>query len=568
MKDDAGSVSECRRGAGSASARGHAMTSDRVWYLPALAAALAMSVLVSAASAEPKFELVGSEIALLPGATQGTGTLILQASGLEGPEVSAPLVGVVDLKTPDPPDVAVTFDEPLELDRTAAGRRWLLMGTVAGLTAIGSQKRYVSFTLGPATRTLPYTLNNLGGAAFQWTVSGPSGEVSLRPGQGLEIGVSVEGLPATNVGLVQASLIEQSSKTTLRDGWVLCDPAGPCEPGKAITFQANSANRLWLRPAGGESLVGKYVGTVIIGASQDPPGKTLSLTVYGTSPWHQIAGVLVILAGVGLAWMTSVLIQARLNRAQMLLPATAMRERVTDLRTRLEALADGIRANAGNTDAALRALEALLTPAGLEKQGLLPPKVPTPSTSAGDMAERYKAAMKRVGDHVGALDVLIEGGFEPLARMTARSGKPLPDADADAAVAALDGQARSRVLETDPVPTPDLTNAIRAALDAYKQTIPPAMTRESVPTPQIAPPSFAEVRLEIATLSVVFWIVFGLLSTVLGAYVLILGNPGFGLAGDFVVCLFWGFGLPVAGQQLAQSNIGSVKSALGIPVPS
>jgi hypothetical protein len=40
---------------------------------------------------------------------------------------------------------------------------------------------------------------------------------------------------------------------------------------------------------------------------------------------------------------------------------------------------------------------------------------------------------------------------------------------------------------------------------------------------------------------------------------LIIPNAGFGVPMDFVLCLLWGFGLPIAGQQLAP---GSVKTAL------
>jgi hypothetical protein len=68
-------------------------------------------------------------------------------------------------------------------------------------------------------------------------------------------------------------------------------------------------------------------------------------------------------------------------------------------------------------------------------------------------------------------------------------------------------------------------------------------------------------------LNVVTWLVFGGLATVAGVYVLIISNLGFGLLADFVVCLFWGFGLPVGSQQLMQLTPGSVVTALGVTVP-
>ena len=62
------------------------------------------------------------------------------------------------------------------------------------------------------------------------------------------------------------------------------------------------------------------------------------------------------------------------------------------------------------------------------------------------------------------------------------------------------------------------------------------------------------------------WGVLGTLATALGAYVVVFSNPGFGLMVDFLFCLFWGFGLPIGAQQLAQASIANVGSALGVPV--
>ena len=93
------------------------------------------------------------------------------------------------------------------------------------------------------------------------------------------------------------------------------------------------------------------------------------------------------------------------------------------------------------------------------------------------------------------------------------------------------------------------------------------------PPPPGAPPatiqsrSFERLEVEIRNLSVFAWFIFGGLAAAVGIYVLIISNLGFGQRGDFLVCLFWGFGLPVGGQQLLQLTTGSVVTALGVTVP-
>ena len=72
-----------------------------------------------------------------------------------------------------------------------------------------------------------------------------------------------------------------------------------------------------------------------------------------------------------------------------------------------------------------------------------------------------------------------------------------------------------------------------------------------------------QLTLEIGRVSMMVWLVFALLATLVGTYVLVL-KPGFGLLTDFLMCVAWGFGLPAAGQQFSQSTVANVSTALGI----
>jgi len=112
--------------------------------------------------------------------------------------------------------------------------------------------------------------------SFAWTVKPPPGELSLRSDSAIDIGIAVQGVPATDVRVMQTALIEQSTKVPLPGNWSLCRThQGQCDT--KIDLGAHSANRLWLRPTDRTSIIGKYTGTVTIGASEKPDGEPFNL---------------------------------------------------------------------------------------------------------------------------------------------------------------------------------------------------------------------------------------------------------------------------------------------------
>ena len=71
-----------------------------------------------------------------------------------------------------------------------------------------------------------------------------------------------QSVAATNVRVLQTALVEQSRKTPLDGGLMLCKQLdGPCT-GDGINLGPNSSNKLWLRTSSAGTLVGKYIGTV------------------------------------------------------------------------------------------------------------------------------------------------------------------------------------------------------------------------------------------------------------------------------------------------------------------
>jgi hypothetical protein len=513
------------------------------------------------AESPPTFSIVDQD--LVVAGTPGRAALIVKADGLAPAGMNKQLENIRDLELPQPPPVQVGFEARL-LDRTDSSRRWVLTATVQGpLPSNATQKRYLSFSYDGAEFTLSYNLTNRSAASFAWTIKPPPGELSLGKARGVDIGIAVQELPATNVRVMQTALIEQSTKTPLAGNWSLCRmQEGACDP--KIDLDAHSANRLWLRPADKARIVGKYTGTITIGATERPDGETFNLTVYETTLWHQIAGALVIAFGVVLAWISTTWFQSRINRAQLLLPAIVLRERVEALQRRASAAPEEIAADLPNTHRKLDELIKALSERELESQGLLPAKFPIPFKAMSPPADAYKEYFAKLTKTVAMLETLMENGFEEVWKEVPR---PVQTHKLDAIKAAT--QSIDGLSQSDPVPSPDaLVKTIQDTLARLHTVLSGAqVTAESVPGFAARLPTFEQLTVEIRNFSALTWLVFAILATALGTYILVILNLGFGVAADYFVCLFWGFGLPVGGQQLAQSTTGSVATVLGIPVP-
>jgi hypothetical protein len=75
------------------------------------------------------------------------------------------------------------------------------------------------------------------------------------------------------------------------------------------------------------------------------------------------------------------------------------------------------------------------------------------------------------------------------------------------------------------------------------------------------------IQMEIQTITLLFWAVWGSLSVLTGFIVLVMPDPGFGTVADYLRCLLWGFGLPVAGQGLQTLTMSSLNTQLGVTLP-
>ncbi|WP_299750260.1 hypothetical protein [Devosia sp.] len=477
------------------------------------------------------------------GAATASDAMILEGHNLSETQMAATL-GIRELGVPS--GAAAVTVTPTEITSEEGGRRWVLTVEASGLEGEISQQRYLAIRLGDLVATFPYQLANTPSGTFTWTITGPHAEVGLGTDGAIDIAIAVTGRPATGVVLMQADLVGDETHALVSGGWELCDAGDVCSPATELAFDANSANGLKLKPA--KPLVGKYTGSITIGSDQDPAGQTIAFTVYGTSLVLQSLGVLVVLLGVIAAWLTSTWAQNRINRSELLRPLIALSDRASALAARLAKLPAPISAHVQTTRTQLAVLTGRSMIEEFDRNRLLPANFPVPGAGGEAWADEYKTALAARVERCSIIEFILDAGLEPLVAFN--TGENAPAIGAAAA-------------------TIDMQSAMAKSLDDAKAVIDVEIGAFSVAASvtDTPVPTLADLALDVKRTSIVFWIVFGLLATALGSYVVVFSNAGFGLWTDFLFCLFWGFGLPVTATQAGQATMSTVGTALSVPVP-
>jgi hypothetical protein len=495
----------------------------------------------------------------------GRATFILKADNLDAATLAKPLGDITDVGSPTPPNLILKFIAR-ELDQSTSSRRWIVTVEVAGpLLPNVIQRRYAKIPFDGKESLVAYTLTHKP-LAFTWNVKGPAAELALPPDRSMAVTVITQNVAATNVRIGQALLYEQSRRHEMPGRLALCpEPTGACQPSRTDVDPLTS-KRLWLRPTTDDAIVGKYVGTVNIVSDQKPEGETINLTIYGTTWCKQALGVLVIFLGVVAAWITTTWNQNRLNRAQLLLPAASLATRAGELHDKLLAAPKGDDvANVTNTLSGLKEIISALSEATLETKRFIPSKWPNPAKSNVGSIEPYKQYLAEFGSNLAILAVYVDEGFVRIWQEATGTNDPR--------IKHFRNASRSLDSLLSRTPPPATTKEVRDQIQIIYTQLQTDLTGAAPPPNAVLaalvpqPLSYEKIVVEIRQLSLMTWTIFGLLATALGAYVLVFTNLGFGISTDYFVCLFWGFGLPAGGQQLAQSTLGSARTAVGIAVP-
>jgi hypothetical protein len=296
----------------------------------------------------------------------------------------------------------------------------------------------------------------------------------------------------------------------------------------------------------------------------------VNLTFYSTDAKHQFWGIVAIGAGVFLAWVVSTYGRSRLNRDQLLLPAAYLRQRIDTYRLPLLHAPPSVeRTSMTNTLDAMDRLLSALSESVLDGKGFLNPALPSPFPSNAPKLGDYKAYLQEQDDWAAVLDTVVRDGFTTAWAQLPANANPAAVKAVNDCIKDIDsllpkGAAKAPAL----VDVGARINSALQKLDADLKTANQAARFGAPPIGEvvIGDRSYEQINVEIQFISAVVWLVAGLMSMAAGSYVLVFMNLGFGVPTDFLVCLFWGFGLPVAGNQLMQMSSASIGTTLGISV--
>lgn len=503
---------------------------------------------------------------LKPGNTEGEVTFILSTEQLGQESLTAPKPMIVDEGIAgavlEPTKVQFTVSDA-EFQPSATGRRWLVLARIAALPPNVSQTRYATVQLGSRVkRTLNYVLSNLPPTPVEFSIDIHTPWMLSSDKDALPVVVAtreqaVTGLRLANSTLAEKTLGEPIGLQTLS----LCRAhSGPCEAPGAIP--AMTSQTFFLRMSESQRPHGRFSGTVAFAVDARAETSAKSLEINSSSSGRRWVGAGLIVVGVMLAWWLTEASRARFERLTALVPFTAARKRIEVLLARL----DKARTEAGVDLSRLRTeyeqLTERLSELELDQARLLPSPLPLPwKTEQADA----KAALKEWDDAIGGFHVLVRDGVEVLMvhwrdavtdEARKRVVKALKHLDAPGG-AATEVKANALIAEALAMlapPQPDAQSALRS----------PAPATSTTPAKSL----LQRVTTEIKSLTLSVWIAYGLLVSVGGIAVLIIANPGFGTLLDFIYCLFWGFGLPVALDKLQQLSPSGMSTTLGIGSPS
>lgn len=396
---------------------------------------------------------------------------------------------------------------------------------------------------------------------FAWTIKALP-VVTRWAGEPIHVSILVGPVAATGVVVTQPMLVERNTRRPIAPKGLRACPSSAQDCGdQPLNLPANSAAEVWLWGAEG---AGVFEGSVTLAAKEKPEGDTVLMNVNSSSGEDKAWGVAAIFASVALTWLLTVYLRNLGNRAHLLVPAAIALRTMAGIR---------IQAQAGPQQLAvpklLRRLEDIeqqLALPALQANGL-PPRVPWPGPAFGGAGiDALRKHVQAQNDLLHALNILVQEGLQPARDLWAT----IPEDDTDArrkvceAVSAMDALSQAAV-----APAPDALRvtlrSIAAGMAASAKGGSARSLRDhladaadSVGTPE-------QLLVQVTALGGAGWVFLLLVTTLAGAYILVLGpaGAGFGTVTDYAQCLLWGAGLP-AGAQLMQSTSASIATSFGV----
>jgi hypothetical protein len=448
---------------------------------------------------------------------------------------------------------------------------WHFRVTATTAAIPGPQARQLSFSVAGQSYPIAITLisQKTDARTTGWSVEGPTTPWNISQLRAIDFVVVTIGANIKGVRLTHSSLIDSSPGKDIclplnnlhicrnrMDDPRKCPETAPLEGSKTT---------LWLVVDDDFKENGNFTGSIQLDTEPLGDTKSIPLTIQQTDWKSQFVGGVLIGIGVLVAWFVLAYGRTRISRAQALLPATLLREKVASLLLMISRFPQPLLEKMAVTEEVLGDLASKLSESYLDAQNYLPPIMPSVTASSSIQWGGYQAFLQVLAQKVDSLEIIVNDGLVPaVAKFTAgMAGAALQSLQI--LVANIDALSGS---------LPQQDSALRASISNLFKNWNTQITAQALDQAQAQalslsmlpprPKTTVELRVQIQLLTTVFWLVWGALSLLLGITVLIIPSPGFGGAMDYVRCFFWGFGLPVAGQSLQQVTQSNFNSNFGV----
>lgn len=516
--------------------------------------AIVPGALIAADEPKPVLKLVSSTVQVIPSAGDtATADLFVQAENFPKNSLGKDHPTVQDLPVLPTPQVRVAtpeFQRVLSLGET--GAIWCYRLTVAGLPKQSSIARKMSLALGDRQFTVDYTLTDKPPAAFSWSFLAPP-VWNLVDSSSAEIPIVVKEVQATGIRLLQSTLTRQGARAVSlgTQNLELCwNREGKCQSPDAVGPSDSRVLFLHLNNAGN----GTYSGNIVIRCDQKPEGDIVAVTANVTSTSAQWKGAGAVAVGVLAYFLVVVVARWQLAKKSRQELALLLLEQVEEVKKHaahaVAAAPDWAR---GKTRKAFEDLENLLSDTDLH------PFMPGPLNPDAKMDE-FKAHLRSAGLRLDSLNIVVELGISEIAQAWAdAAADPVKEAAVTSAVDGLLAIPDGRITAADT--KTKVTEVLNAMNNAIGRKLAAGLGVQDV-----------QLRLQHVLIASAGWIWLVLLvwvgvTLITGVMAMVLSKAGFGTPSDYLLCLLWGFGLPVAGTQLNQLTATGIGPKLGITLP-
>ena len=517
-----------------------------------VAITLALAALALGDEPVGKFKLIQTTLVLPAGAGSQTFTVLIKGAGLTIDPKHPVTPSLADANTPASPPVQVTTNFASSSNSAAAEQLLQFEVKVEKFPPADSQTRVFTISYGDVHEALPYTLTNLNGKTFAWSVKAPP-EWNLGFMSALPIAIHTGDLPATGISLYQADLTSDDKQkiTVGKQDFLLCSNAPPtaCQPPDSI-LAVRSPFTLYLRPAH-DLPYGTLKGNIAIFANEKTDPDVFALTLYSPNPYGIPLGFLCLFLGVLLAVFVQFGLRVLSRGLEERRLVLIMKERLLRLQNEFSKLPPNLRTAASFWKASADRLDQALSE--LKKEAR--PLAPQPLQSDLTDLQGFKTKMEESGATFSFLRTLLQNGLEVIADW--QKNHPGHHAKMDDA---------AQRIATIPQ-APDVAADIKAILaDLRTKAAVPAMI-----TLAAAPRTVAEelhaVSFEIMTVNIVAIVFWAAVSVLSGALLFIFQSPAFGTNLDLMLCAAWGLGISTAGGTSPQTTPATVASSIGIKLP-